>query len=361
MLRLFNFLLFLIILNQLLFIANTVLADETQMNSVNTPVDSKITATIIDANEDSNISVKLISDKMDINLQEVTSKIEEVSKNYSRLSKNLDDLSKKQSDIEMNMGNQFELFDNKLQLLNEAYGSLMKDVSSFTNNMNNEIKSLNEMLLLLRKDYKSLTTNLNTLSKNTNNEIISIKRSVLIKFLAIGISVAFIVIISIIGIVFIQKKFKKIDVLKESINLDIKLSEILEKQLLLMKNTPTQKGSDGSDITSNHLLAIKVGSEIFRMHKRIEIMDVNTKGLTALRNALNRMENEFNKQGYTIKNLADQPYQDEMTVRVVNSIKRDDLKLGDKLITRMITPQVYYNGIVISHGEVEIAVSNAES
>ena len=384
MLRLYYLKLILLIISQSLFFMNPAFADEKQMNLINTKIDPKITTTnsiandnklemdemnllidnldnqINELSEHSNINNKLLSDKLDNKMQEATAKIEEISINNSRLLRNLDGLTKNQSKIEINMGNKIKLLNEKLQLLNENYGSLMADVTNLTNDTTNEIKSLNERLLLLNKNYGYLTTDLNKLSNSTNNEIISIKRSVFNKFLTTGISIIIIIIISIISFVFIQRKFKKINVLEESVNLDVKLSEILEKQLILMKNDSIKKESHGSDITNDHLLAINVGSEIFRMYKRIEIMDVSTKGLTALKNALTRMEDEFIKQGYTIKDLAGQPYQDEMTVRVVNSIKRGDLKPGDKLITRMITPQVYYNGVVISHGEVEIAVSSSE-
>ena len=85
-------------------------------------------------------------------------------------------------------------------------------------------------------------------------------------------------------------------------------------------------------------------------------MDENTKGLNALKNALNRLEDDLNQRGYIINDLSGSPYLDELTVKIANTIERDDLEKGSQIINRMIEPQLLFNGVVVGHGEVELAV-----
>mgnify|MGYP007068802314 FL=1 len=92
------------------------------------------------------------------------------------------------------------------------------------------------------------------------------------------------------------------------------------------------------------------------MRKRIESMDESTKGLPALKNALNRLEDDLNQRGYIINDLSGSPYLDELTVKITNTIERDDLEQGSQIINRMIEPQLLFNGVVVGHGEVELAV-----
>lgn len=233
----------------------------------------------------------------------------------------------------------------------------ISDINKLQERILKDIKSLNEKIDSLRMEHDKIEKNVNNLSENTEQEIIIIKKSILSKFIVTGASILILLLSTVLIVVFFQKKFKKINVLEESIKLDAKMSEMLEKQLLLMRKEVIEKRSGDESAEINHSLPIKVGTEIFRMRKRIEHMDENTKGLNALKAALNRLEDEFNQQGYSIKDLTNLPYTDELTVKVLNYIQREDINAGKSIISRMITPQIYHKGIVVSNGEAEVAVS----
>ncbi|MFH0920645.1 MAG: hypothetical protein V1913_09805 [Fibrobacterota bacterium] len=114
--------------------------------------------------------------------------------------------------------------------------------------------------------------------------------------------------------------------------------------------SPTVKDAD-------HTLPVRVAEEVFRMRLRLSRMPADTKGLAALSNAVNRLEDDLNVKGYFIVDLKDQPYVDEMTLSVREFVPRDDLPAGAKKILRMVRPQVKFQNVIISQGEVEVAMS----
>jgi hypothetical protein len=107
-------------------------------------------------------------------------------------------------------------------------------------------------------------------------------------------------------------------------------------------------------------LPIRVAEEVFRMRTRLSRMPEETKGLSALTNAVNRLEDELNIKGYTIVDITGHPYTDEMTVSVKEFIPHDDLLSGKKRILRMLKPQVKYSNRVVSFGECEVAMSSED-
>jgi len=108
---------------------------------------------------------------------------------------------------------------------------------------------------------------------------------------------------------------------------------------------------------TDHTLPIRVAEEVFRMRTRLMRMPADTKGLAALSNAVKRLEDDLNVKGYFIVDLAGQPYVDEMTLAVREFVPRDDLPTGSKKILRMIRPQIKFKNVIISQGEVEVAMS----
>ncbi|OIN97180.1 hypothetical protein AUJ66_04135 [Candidatus Desantisbacteria bacterium CG1_02_38_46] len=259
---------------------------------------------------------------------------------------------------------------SKIEKLEIRIDSVSSSIADITKTMQAEFKNLSENQVAIKNQFQSLTNKLNSLSteqntlkdimtdlnQKTDKEITSIKKDTLTKFLVVSLSILFTLLIIIVIIVVFQKKFKKVNVVEESIKIDAKVSEMLENQLVLLKKEAVGKKLPETEI--DHSLPVSVGNEIFRMRKRIKHMDENTKGIHALKNALTRLEDEFNRQGYTIKDLTGQSYVDELTVKITNTIRRDDLEPGEEIISRMITPQIFHNGVAVSHGEAELSISS---
>jgi len=137
---------------------------------------------------------------------------------------------------------------------------------------------------------------------------------------------------------------KQIETLKaESLAADSKLTELIETCLRV------------SDPEPDHSLALKTGQEIHRMRKRIENMPPDIKGIGALKNSLQRLEEAFNHQGYEIVDLLGKTFTEGLTVhaRVVPS---DELGPEEQVITKVIQPQINFNQVLIQVAEVEVSV-----
>ena len=96
------------------------------------------------------------------------------------------------------------------------------------------------------------------------------------------------------------------------------------------------------------------------MNVRLDRMPAETKGVAALRNAVKRLEDELHMKGYNVVDLTGQLYDDGMTVMVRDFIPRDDIPRGQKKIQRMLKPQIKYQGNIVAHGEIEVAMSTED-
>ena len=111
---------------------------------------------------------------------------------------------------------------------------------------------------------------------------------------------------------------------------------------------------------ADHSFYLRVAEEIHRMRVRIERMPQDTKGVVALANAIQRLEEELRLKGYEVFDLTGMEYNDGMTALVRDFIPMDDMPRGARRIVRTLKPQVKFNNSVISHGEIEVAISAAD-
>ena len=111
---------------------------------------------------------------------------------------------------------------------------------------------------------------------------------------------------------------------------------------------------------ADHSFYLRVAEEIHRMRVRIERMPPDTKGVVALANAIQRLEEDLRLKGYEVFDLTGIDYNDGMTALVRDFIPTDDMPRGARRIVRTLKPQVKFNSSVISHGEIEVAISAAD-
>lgn len=141
---------------------------------------------------------------------------------------------------------------------------------------------------------------------------------------------------------------------EESLKLDNKLIEVLETQLKVQ-----QEESKSQPITTNekadHSLALKVADEIVRMQKNISRMDADIKGLKPLEKGIERIQANFAANGYEMINLLNNEYDERMNIDVINFVEDDTLESGKKIISKIIKPQVNFNGILIQRAQVEVS------
>jgi hypothetical protein len=105
----------------------------------------------------------------------------------------------------------------------------------------------------------------------------------------------------------------------------------------------------------NNTLAIKVADEITRMRQRIASMPSDINGISQLLKSLERLEEELNVLGFELPELLNKPYDDGMTVKA-RFIPSVDFKNDQRIITKIIRPQINFNGQLIQVAEVEVSV-----
>ena len=132
---------------------------------------------------------------------------------------------------------------------------------------------------------------------------------------------------------------------EEQNRLDLKLSELLERQL---NEAPAATGED-------HDFFIGLADEINRMRKRLARMPADTKGIKPLEKALERLERRMEEMGYEITDMLGEPYIEGMVVEP-RFIADDSLPLDEKRITNIIKPQVSFGGKIVQVAEIEVSV-----
>lgn len=135
---------------------------------------------------------------------------------------------------------------------------------------------------------------------------------------------------------------------------DVEFLDVLTKTYLLLQERASADGN-ASEI-ADHRLPLKVGDEIHRMRKRIENMPQEIKGLGALRNSLNRLEEEFNDSGYQMLDLLGKQYNDGMRLEA-RFVDDPSIPKGSEIITDVLRPQIAYKDKVIQFAKVEVGKS----
>jgi hypothetical protein len=151
-----------------------------------------------------------------------------------------------------------------------------------------------------------------------------------------------------------QIKNAKKSLEEESIKLDSKLIEVLDTQLKL-KQEEKQIVSANSNTEIEHSLALKVADEIVRIHKNLQQMDANTKGLKQLSASVKRIQDNFASNGYELVEMLGKEYNEGMKV-IANFIPSEDIEAGKQIISRIIKPQVNYKNEMIQSAQIEVSV-----
>jgi len=149
-----------------------------------------------------------------------------------------------------------------------------------------------------------------------------------------------------------QIKNTKTALEEESVKLDNKLVEVLTKQLDVIKTDQSLSTQTGEN---NHSLVLKVADRLTAMETNHYRMDPNTKGLKQLVRAVKSIKENYLASGYEIVEMIGQEYK-EGTNSTVSFITSEDLELGKKIITKIIKPQVNFNGKMIQAAQIEVSV-----
>lgn len=134
---------------------------------------------------------------------------------------------------------------------------------------------------------------------------------------------------------------------EESVKLDNKLVELLDKQVAAQPESSTDSQPD-------HSLALKVADEIVRIETNLSRMDESVKGYKQLKKAVERIRTNFLANGYEIVEMLGKAYSEGMKASV-NFETDESLKEGEQKITGIIKPQINYKGKMIQTAQITVS------
>ena len=135
---------------------------------------------------------------------------------------------------------------------------------------------------------------------------------------------------------------------EESVKLDSKLVELLDKQLASSRLTKENK-----EAKPDHKFALKVGDEIAKIETNLSKMDPSVKGYRQLKQAVQRIKDNFNAQGYEIVDLLGLDYNDGMPFDA-QFVPDDTLPEGKRVISGITRLQINYNGEMIQSAKIVV-------
>ena len=261
-------------------------------------------------------------------------------------------------------------FSSKIMTLERNNLNLQKVITkqkSKIDSLNIEIKNVQSNIQQIADTLHITIRKVTSVNNQTQGQIIVIKQSITQKTLYWILGILVLAILSSLSFLILRNRLasntKNFDsqILKtnqtlqnEAIKLDSKLIEILQTQLSILKEERKVKAPNTNE--ADHKLPLKVGEEIHRMRKRIENMPQDIKGLSALMNSLQRLEEEFNDSGYEIEELQGKKYVDGMKIEA-RFVDNPYIPKGEEIITEVLRPQIKYKGVVIQVAKVEVGKS----
>lgn len=134
---------------------------------------------------------------------------------------------------------------------------------------------------------------------------------------------------------------------EEAVKLDSKLLEMLDKQLTM----GDVKETDSSQ--PDHRFALKVGDELAKIETNLSKMDPTVKGYKQLKQAVQRIKDNFNSNGYEIVDLLGLDYNDGMPFEA-QFVPDDTLPEGKRVISGITRLQINYNGEMIQSAKIVV-------
>ncbi len=256
--------------------------------------------------------------------------------------------------------------------LQQKVGQLQTELRNQKNDFSNQIKAANDDIAKLRSEAAnekavvvaladSLSIKIDDTRTSGEQQIAKVDKSLSKTSLWIIIGLLFAVIVSGVVYLLLRKKQQadKMDIVtqlgqtKQSIDEKLvnefaKNTEALEALSQMSKPTQT--------IEPDHSLALKVASEINLIERNINLMDSKTKGLKQLARSVEKLKDNLAANGYEIPQLLDKEFNQGMKVIVASSIPDENLDKGVEKITKILIPQVNYNGVMIQTAQIEVSV-----
>jgi hypothetical protein len=269
-----------------------------------------------------------------------------------------------------------QVLQDKIKQLESANEKLSNQIKSVERGFTLKLKAANDSIQklkaaviinneLIQSINQELGLKITSNETNANQKIQKLDNSLSKNTLYWIIAVLTIVLLLVVSFVFLRKQlFKnkhdltdqisktKSALEEEGIKLDTKLVELLETQMKLIKEE--HQNNSKNDVI-DHTLALKVADEIVRIEKNLNRIDGNEKDIKPIQKGLERIRDNFASSGYEMIQMLYKEYDDGMNIDVINFISDENIPSGKRIITRVIRPQVNYQGVLMQKAQVEVS------
>ena len=128
----------------------------------------------------------------------------------------------------------------------------------------------------------------------------------------------------------------------------------LEKITAMLESIQALSRAGPSDAQA-HDLPLGVCNELNRIENNLLAMDSAVRGHKQLLSCVRRVKEKLNVNGYEITELRGRPYDGGMLVEA-DFVSDDGLASGDRIITRIIRPEVRFGGAIVQNASVKVSV-----
>ena len=297
---------------------------------------------------------------------QIEQRFEAVEKQIKQLQTELNSVNKS---IE-NLKSKDNLLRKNITGLTTRENELSAQIDSLNTFLSENQNSIDKLNSRLSSQKNELNAQISETRENTSKKISTLSRSLSRNTLYWIIAVLVVGLLSLIAFLLLRRKVSanetsiteklsktRKELEEEAIKLDEKLVGILENQLkILQEERPEQQ--NGQDVQEqDHTLALKVADEIVRIEKNLERVD-DKQRIKPLSKALERIRANFKANGYEIVSLLNKKYDDRDEIDVINFKVDENLNEGERIITRVVKPQVKFNGVLIQKGQVDVSQSD---
>lgn len=268
---------------------------------------------------------------------------------------------------EMNAKIEILQLDN--QRLYSHYEVIMKNIHEIENqiqNLKEEFATQNEkaafMEVNIANNSETISANaieLKSKIDNTNDDVLTQSKILRKKTMwGIIIAIAVLAISAIITLLLHKKGSNQIAELKQqSDKINEEIVNKFSTELSDMQKISTSIGAlsaAGASTDSKQDLIMTLADRITFMEMTLYKMDSGIKGHKHLTRSICQMKDNLKASGYELIDMLGKPYSDGM--KAVASFEDDDtLAEGTRIITKVIKPQINYNGIMIQNAQITVS------
>ena len=288
---------------------------------------NKSTLEILNSN---NTQIKNLSNEL-LEFQKKFGEINKLQKSLNKLISTLNIKLKSSTDRVNNI-------DNTIVQIESYTDSISNVMVSFDENINKTVQDLEKEHLANEENKKQI---------DSVNQSFSKKQKFSLLFVCLSI-----VLIIIIYYVLNKKWSKRTEELNK------KQNEIFEKQIQDSQQIAEWLSKESSTVLAqsdpDHSFAKRVADEIVRITTNLSRMDESIKGYKQLKASVRKLTQSLNANDYEIEELLNKPWDPGMNLQA-NIILDENLKPEQSIITRIIKPQLNYNGKLIQVAQVEVS------